>query len=334
MRKKIVTWPFIFSCIAMVCLILDSQCVASAAATAIKQCLSAVVPSLFPLFVVSNYAIPMLAEIRMPWLSKFCKIPQGGESIFLLGLVGGFPIGAQCISQTSIPEKDAQRMLGFCNNCGPAFIFGILGCFFENKMIPLVLMLIQATTALIVAHLWSGNSQQSHHLHMNQLTISQAVQRAIRSMATVCAWIILGNVILAFAQRWLFPFLPNLLCILLSGMLELTNGCFLLPSISSESLRLVLAAGFICFGGVCVMLQIHAIMSSHQISMIPCIFQKLLQAVLGISIAALYTRVGIIALAIAFAVAVAAKKAVEKIPILLYNSPDKGGIPHAISQTD
>ncbi len=334
MRKKNFSCPLIFSCAAMICLILDSQCTASAAANAIKQCLSAVVPSLFPLFVVSNYAIPMLSEIRMPWLSKFCNIPQGGESIFLLGLVGGFPVGAQCISQTSIPEKDAQRMLGFCNNCGPAFIFGILGCFFSDKMIPLVLMIIQATTALIIAHLWPGNSQNAYYLHMKQLTISQAVQRAIHSMVTVCAWIILGNVILAFAQRWFFPFLPSLLCIALSGMLELTNGCFLLPNISSENLRFILAAGFICFGGVCVLLQIHAIMSNHSICMTSCIFQKLLQAIVGMAIATLYVRVGIASVFIAIIIAIPAKKAVEKMLALLYNGTDKGGIPHAISQTD
>lgn len=334
MKKKITPWPLIFSCCAMVCLILDSQCAASAAANAIKQCLTAVVPSLFPLFVIANYAIPMLAEIRIPLLSRFCKLPCGGESIFLLGLLGGFPIGAQCISQTSLPQKNAQRMLGFCNNCGPAFIFGILGCFFNNKMVPLVLMLIQATTALMIAHLWPGNSQQSYQMHLQRLTISQAVQRAIRSMSTVCAWILLGNVILSFAQRWIFPFLPNLLCIILSGILELSNGCFLLPNIPSEPLRFVIAAGFICFGGVCVLLQIHAIVSSHNISMIPCIVQKLLQAVLGCAIAALYLRVGICALPIALITAVAAKKAVEKILVLLYNVSDKGGIPYAVSQTD
>lgn len=329
-----IPWSLVFSCAAMVCLILDSRCAASAAANAIKQCLSAVVPSLFPLFVISNFAMPMLAEIRLPWLSRFCRIPQGAESIFMLGLLGGFPIGAQCISQTELSKKDAQRMLGFCNNCGPAFIFGILGSFFGSRIIPLILMLIQATTALITAYLWPGNSQQSQQMHLHKLSISQAVQQAIHAMATVCAWIILGNVILAFAQRWMFPFLPELLCVILSGMLELSNGCFLLPKIVSEDLRLIVAAGFICFGGVCVLLQIRAIVSAQEISMVSCIGQKLLQAVLGAAIAAAYIRFGICALPIAPIVAVSVKKEVEKILVLLYNVPDKGGIPYAISQTD
>lgn len=334
MRKKIISFPLFFSCIAMVCLILDSQCAASASAQAVKQCLSTVVPSLFPLFVVSSFAVPMLAEIRMPWLSKFCNLPQGAESIFVLGLLGGFPMGAQCISQTNFPKKDAQRMLGFCNNCGPAFLFGILGCCFENRIAPLILMLIQAMTALLIAHLWPGKSQQVSCLHMKHVTLSQAVQRAIRSMVTVCAWIILGNVILAFGKRWLFPFLPDLMCVVLSGMLELTNGCFLLPNIASENVRFILAAGFICFGGLCVILQIHAMVSSLSLSIIPCICQKFFQAILGVSSAALYIRFGLPSLPLLFCLIVLSKKAVENAAYLLYNNSNKGGRPHAISQTD
>ncbi len=334
MKKKTVPFPLLISCVAMICLILDSQCASTAAAQAVKQCLYTVIPSLFPLFVLSGYISPLLTGVHIPWLSKFCRIPKGTENIFLLGLLGGFPIGAQCISQASLEKKDAQRMLGFCSNCGPAFIFGILTRFFRDPMVPFVLLTIQAAAALCIAHLWRGTAHQATPAQLPPINISQAVYRAIRSMAAVCAWIILGNVILAFGQRWLFPFLPPIVCIVLSGLLELTSGCLLLPSITSESLRLILAAGFLCFGGVCVHLQIHAIVSAHGISMLPCLCQKIMQALLGVLFAVVYIYTGYAGMLLLFFAILALKKAVEKIVLLLYNDINKGGIPHAVSQTD
>lgn len=334
MKKKMMSWQLLLSCAGMMCLILDSRCVAEAAAQAVSQCLSAVIPSLFPLFVICNYALPMLAQCRIPWLCRFCKIPQGCESILVLGSLGGFPVAAQCICQTDLPQKDAERMLGFCSNCGPAFLFGIIGGFFEDRSIPLVLMVIQLLSALLVAHVWGGEPARSGIPHIKLMSLAESVQRAIRSMAAVCAWIILGNVLLLFAKRWFFPFFSPLLGIILSGLTELTNGCFMLPQISDIHIRFIAASGFVCFGGLCVMLQVHAMVAGNGLSMKAYFGQKLLQGAIGVLMAALYGEIGILSLPLVFLVGILAKLAVEKMSLMLYNNAGKGGIAHAVSQTD
>lgn len=328
------SWQLLLSCTGMICLILDSRCVAEAAAQAVSQCLSAVIPSLFPLFVICNYTLPMLAQWRVPWLCRFCKIPQGCESIFALGSLGGFPVAAQCICQTNLPKKDAERMLGFCSNCGPAFLFGIIGSFFVDRSIPFVLMAIQILSALLVAHVWGRVPASSGTPHIKPMSLAESVQRAIRSMAAVCAWIILGNVLLLFGRRWVFPFFSPMVGIVLSGLTELTNGCFLLPQISDTSIRFIAASGFVCFGGLCVMLQVHAMVAEKGLSMKAYFGQKLLQSASGAFIAALYGAIGILALPAVFLGGILAKLAVEKMSLMLYNNAGKGGIAHVVSQTD
>lgn len=56
-------------------------------------------------------------------------------SAFLLGAVGGYPVGARTVGQLRAAglcgREEGECLLTCCNNAGPAFIFGVagLGCF-------------------------------------------------------------------------------------------------------------------------------------------------------------------------------------------------------------
>lgn len=272
-------------------LILDSRCAAESMTRGLELCLRTVVPSLFPLFVLSGILVPQLAAIPFPRkVGRFLGIPQGAEGIFLLGAVGGFPLGAQCITRAvesqQLSRKDGERMLGFCDNCGAAFLFGILPALFKNPLIPLACFLIQLESAILVAASCSGDGPASGQFSAQQVSLSASVQRAIRSMATVCAWIMLCCVGTGFLQKWLFPFLTPYVRILCTGLLELTAGCMAMGTITDESLRLIFCCGFVCFGGISVLLQIHAVAAAQHLSMAQCIRQKLLQAFFGVCLAA------------------------------------------------
>ncbi len=206
------------------------------------------------MLVVTNLMLPAIVRLRLPKLSRLCRIPQGSEGIFLLGLVGGFPVGAQCIAQTPMERSDARRMLGFCNNCGPAFVFGVIGSFFSDPMLPVILLLIQAFSALTIAVFWSGTPGSAVPAHIPKTTLPDGIHRAAAAVTSICAWVILGNVALSFVRRWFFPFMPQWAALALTGVVELTNGCMQLSCIPWEGLRFVAAEGFMCFGGGCVLL--------------------------------------------------------------------------------
>ena len=338
MKRRMSILPLILSAAGMVCLILDGKCASGAVQDGIQLCLCTVIPALFPLFVLSGVLVCALSELRIPVLSKALGIPEGSEGIFLLGAIGGFPMGAQCIAQAveqgSLNKQSAQRMLGFCNNAGPAFLFGILGGIFDNPIVPLVLFVIQLESAFLVGMLWRSETSMAARLPKSEISLPNSVSRAVRSMVSVCAWVILANVLLALLDRWLFPFLPELAQVSITGTLELTNGCLTLEDVESENLRFILCCGFLNFGGLSVLMQIQAIAGRAQLSVRTCVHQKICQAMLSMAVGAVYLWLGPAGMLISIGLIPVLKIAVEKYGGMVYNSPNKGGISHAFQKKD
>lgn len=319
----------LFCVLAMVVLIVDSRCAAESALSAVELCLRTLVPGLFPLFVISAMLVPELKSARVPGLSGLLGIPAGSEGIFLLGCAGGFPVGAGCIAQAvksgGLSKADGSRMLGFCNNCGPAFLFGVLASILEPGQ-ALALFVIQLETAMITAILWPGRAVGSYRPAGGSVSLPAAVKQSTSSMAGVCAWVVLAGVLAGFLRRWFFPLLPEGLSVLLTGLLELTTGVFTAAELADPGLQFLLCAVFVCFGGISVLLQIQGLAAPAGLSMSACVAQKATQALLGAVLATGFLRFGWILLALPIPVGILLKKAVAIPRPVVYNGPRKGGI--------
>lgn len=332
MKKRAAAFPLIAACLGMLCLILDSRCAAEYARESLLLCLKTVIPGLFPMFVLSGMVVSQLFGTKgslLSGLERLLGLPSGSGSIFLLGAVGGFPVGAQCIAQSvgdrGLSKADGERLLGFCNNCGPAFLFGILGSVFADPAMPLLVFLIQLESALVTAALWRGSSSRMEAAPGAPMSLSQAVSRAVRSMVSVCAWVILAGVVTGFLKRWLFPFLPEPVPEIIAGPLELTGGVLGLASIESDGLRFILCCIFVCFGGVSVLLQIQSIAGEKGLSAALCLRQKAVQGLLGGVLGAGVLSFGPVIFAIPVLFVLFWKKPVEISGQKVYNSPHKGG---------
>ena len=247
---------------AMTLLILDAKTALSGASDGLELCIRVVLPSLFPFIFLSVLLTGSLSGRRIPWLEplgRLCGIPAGAEGLLAVGLMGGYPAGAQSIAQAyrngSLSRTDAHRMLGFCSNAGPSFLFGILGTVFEPAAL-WALWGIHILSAILTGMLLPGRSMR--RISENEgtsPTLPESLERSLKTMASVCGWVILFRVLLAFARRWFLWLLPPDGQILFSGLLELTNGCCLLPEASGPGARFVLASALLAFGGICVCLQ-------------------------------------------------------------------------------
>lgn len=330
--------PMFAAVCAMITLILDSKTAIQASADAIELCARTAIPSLFPFFVLSGLLVPYASELHIPWLGKILQVPSGFEAIFLLGCLGGYPVGAQCVAQSYTSGKfdkaQAQRMLGFCTNCGPAFLFGIVASAFSDPWAPFAVMLIGILSAVLVGALWPGVSAMRQDLpDVPKVTVPQAVQQAMRSMSSVCAWIILGKVLLAFASKWVLWRFPDEATIILTGLMELTNGCLVLTGCTSEGLRLIIACASCSFGGLCVAMQAASICSQVKLSPKFYLPQKALQAGIAAALAAVYCKLSlpaplrlmILAVLCIFSL-ILCKKTVEFPVTLMYNKASKGGM--------
>ena len=248
---------------AMLVMILDSKTAAASARDGVELCIRTVIPSLFPFFVLSGVINSCLFGqnfgLLQP-LARITKIPKGSESLLLLSFLAGYPIGAQLIAQSyragNLSIKTAKRMLGFCNNAGPAFLFGILSPLFTNMGILWLLWGIHIFSAIVTGWLLPDEEHEMCHIPpKTPITISQSLYNAIKAMASVCGWIVLFRVVLGFCNRWFLWIFPAEVQVLFTGLLELANGCILLQNIPQAGMRFLLAGIVLSFGGLCVGMQ-------------------------------------------------------------------------------
>ncbi len=279
----------ILTFLAFIIIILDTKTAILGVNEGLQLCLQTVIPALFPFFILSamlnSHLIGKSIGIFRP-ICKLCKIPYGSESLLLLGFLAGYPVGAQLITQAyvqgSISENTAKRMLGFCNNAGPAFLFGMLAPCFKNPAAAWVLWGIQIGSALCVGWILSADADASCKIKaIPNITLPQALQAAIKNLATVCGWIIVFRIILVFCQRWFLWLFPAEINVLFSGLLELSNGCVLLRELTKPGLQFVLASFLLSFGGLCVCMQTYSATSALGLGYyFP---GKILQAILSVT---------------------------------------------------
>lgn len=266
--KKLITGLFALATISV--LILDAKTAIKGTGEGLALCLQTVIPSLFPFFVFTNLLTTTVTGHRIPalgWLGRLCGIPSGAESLLMIGFLGGYPVGAQCISQAyrsgQLSKEDAHRLLGFCSNAGPSFIFGILGSMFTLHLSVWLIWLIHIASSLITGILIPGKDKQnSCNVTKQNPSLPIALKNSVAALAVVCGWILLFKTILSFFTRWFLWLLPNSVQVILTGVLELTNGCFLSADISYEAVRFVICSAFLSFGGICVAMQTISVTGS------------------------------------------------------------------------
>ncbi|MBE6922867.1 MAG: hypothetical protein E7465_06765 [Ruminococcaceae bacterium] len=254
----------ISAALGMLVLILDSKNSIAAASQGVDICIRTVIPSLFPFFVLSILLTGSMGStsVLVP-LEKLFRA-RGCGPILITGLLGGYPVGAQAAAQgyssDQLSRAHAHRLIMFCSQAGPSFLFGMAASQFPEGKYAWLLWLVQILSALCVARMIPA--PESDNITMAQassITLSQAMRKAVSAMASVCGWVVLFRVILDFLQRYVFFPFPKSITILLSGLLELTNGCLLLSEIPSVALRFLWAALMLNFGGICVMMQTSSV---------------------------------------------------------------------------
>ena len=166
-----------------------------------------------------------------------------------------------------LSKADAERMLAFCNNAGPAFLFGMAAALFPRKSAAFLLWLIHLLSAVFTAMLIPHGKSRAVTLSQGKsMTLAEAMGGGIRVMASVCGWVVLFRVLIAFLNRWVLWLLPLPVQVGITGLLELTNGCCALASVSGDALRFVMCSGMLAAGGLCVTMQTVSTSSKHSSS--------------------------------------------------------------------
>ena len=202
---------------------------------------------------------------------------------------------------------------------GPLFIVGTVGIsMFGNSSIGFLLLITHVLACLTVGFLfrfWKGSSN-FHESSYNYLfsntkkisfsnlgeTIASAISSATTTIMMIGGFVVVFSVIISIFKEshllniLIIAFSPcfkslhipsSFIAPILIGILEITNGIFLISTIHIKaiSINIILAAFLLGIGGISVFLQVLSITSKTDLSIKPYIIGKILQGF----IAALYT---------------------------------------------
>ena len=245
----------------MLALILDSRTAVSGAVQGIDLCMKTVVPSLFPFLFLSGMFSAAFSGTNgalFRLLGKVFSFPAHTEYLVIPAFLGGYPVGAQCVFQAYhiglVEKKQAERMLAFCSNAGPSFIFGILSSCFQRKALLFLIWGIQILSAWTAARFFSfdnGTIGDETKLAADSFEI----ETAIWAMLKICGWVILFRILISFLDRWFLWMAATPLRVIIIGLLELSNGCCSLNLIPREDVRFLVCSFLLAFGGSCVAYQ-------------------------------------------------------------------------------
>ena len=291
--KRSQFWLGIAALLGMGILILDSKTALTGAREAVQLCIQSLIPSLFPFFVLSslltNAFLGASPSLLRP-VGRLLQIPQGCEAILIPAFLGGYPAGAQCIGQAynqgNISKASARRLLLFCNNAGPSFLFGVLGPIFPQQWMLWVLWALQIAGALLCAWIFPGDQDKGCVPAKTKVSLTECLSASVRVMGSVCGWVVLFRVLIAFGKRWVLWILPSNMQVAIMGLLELSNGCYALLSVPDVRMRFLICAGILSFGGICVAMQTSSVIGP--LPVLPYLGSKLLQCLFSLSISAAF----------------------------------------------
>ena len=292
------------------------EAAASAAKSGLLLCGNLIIPSLFPFFILSTLTVSLgfsslLGRLLEPMMQPLFHQSGAGASALVLGFIGGYPVGAKNVctlyQERLCTREQAQCLLAFCNNSGPAFIIGAAGiAVFQSAKIGFILMAIQILSALLVGILLrppKGTFPSVHHSPRPQpksmaKCITDSVGQSATATLTICAYVIVFNVMIQLLSSCGFLALCETLLSLshcpsvwqkglLAGILELSNG---ISALTNTPSAIIPAAFLLSWGGLSVHCQTLSLLQSCDLTLRSYLLGKLLQACISAAFACLFLQ--------------------------------------------
>ena len=274
-------------------LLANAAAAAAACRDALAVCGKLLIPSLFPFFVLSGMlnrlGLPgTLGKLLAPFAVRLYGISGAGASALLIGLTGGYPAGAAYIAEMersgAVTTAEAERLLAFCNNTGPAFLVGAVGIgVFGSVRIGMLLYAIHVLSALTTGLFFRGGHPclETQPLQLESAdpasALTESVRQAVTSILSVCGFAVFFQVLLAVLDAggtltllcarlgghlgWEAGFVRSML----AGLIELAGGTVAMQGLPLCPESLALAAFLAGWGGLSVQFQTLAVLAESRV---------------------------------------------------------------------
>ena len=159
MNKKFIM-PSILALFLTTLFIRNSQLTALFVERGLECCFLTIIPSLFPLMVLSEIlcgcgALEIIGKMVGKRLKSLFKLSEKTLGAVLLGLIFGFPIGTRALcllyDKNEISEKELEGAIGFCGVPSYGFAVNVIGAsLFSNRLFGIFLFVAFALSGLII----------------------------------------------------------------------------------------------------------------------------------------------------------------------------------------
>ncbi|MFR8072272.1 MAG: hypothetical protein ACLU7V_06325 [Anaerovoracaceae bacterium] len=261
---------------------------------------SDVLPALLPFFICANF-LQNIGIIRML---------RSGAFPFAMSVLSGYPMGAKIVGDLrrggEISLTEAKRLMSFCSTSGPAFMVGAVGAgMLGSGTLGGIIAAAHYIGALVNGILYtrllgreSGGppapiSDSKRGGRGMQESFTDAILMSFRSLAIVLAYIVLFMFLTdLFHMSGLFSMTDDqAVRALIKGFFEMTVGCeAVAEGISvTSSVKCVLCAFILSWGGLSVMGQSMSMLSSTGVTLGYLMVSKLTHGIFAAAAAFLIT---------------------------------------------
>ena len=292
----------------------------AAARDGLALCGNVIIPSLFPFFVLSSLVVELgmsryLGRLLEGVMAPLFRVGGACSSALALGFVGGYPVGARTAialyENGQCSKTEAERLLAFCNNSGPAFILGVVGAgVFGSGRVGLLLYLTHAAASILVGILFRfhGGRDADREKRPVRATFETvrassaftgAVVKALQSTLSICAFVVFFSVVLELLSAYgVLAALARVLAMfgvgeewarrLVAGLLELSSGVSSLTGAGSQGVSM--AAFMLGWAGISVHCQVLSFIGDSGLSVRTYLAGKLCHGIIAAALTAAVTR--------------------------------------------
>ena len=282
-----------------------------------KLFFNAVFPSLFPFLVVINIIISydgilIYSKLLGNIICKPLKLPKECSFALLVSVLCGYPLGARyacdLYDKKIIDSSTCERLLNIASNASPLFIIGSVGAsMMSDAKIGYILLLSNILSCMFMGFVIPAKNfpfkikntavtfSKSEINNRNiGLILKSGIEDAIKNSLNIGGFIVIFSVITGIIKdNVIFHIVLNKFSLITNsagnfieglslGMIEMTNGCYLISSSNSNLyVKLPVLSFLIAFSGLSIISQVYSYTYKYAISMKKYIARKFIQGIIS-----------------------------------------------------
>ena len=263
---------------------------------------SDILPSLFPFMVVSSYVADNNFIQRLGVLTdKFTKkvLRTNGFSViaFLLGIMGGYPVGAKTIrdyyATGKLTQNEAERLFYWCINPSPAFTVTAVGLLMMGSVQTGGIIYLSCILASITIGFFCRFLNDDTAVNKIDFTIPEkadnsfvkSVTSGTESMLGICGWVLIFS---AFSSVVSALPLNESVKLFVKSVCEVTTGC---NTAIESRLPVAVVTAVVGFGGFAVICQINSFASACNVKLSRLICSRVINSSISVVYYSLITKI-------------------------------------------